>query len=150
MKALVIIVTIIGLGAVAGSIIVGRMVFDGKVVEKPYETGLIYDEIERAKSEMELEILNPVFRKGENELLFMIKDRKGNVPEESRIKLTVGRPYTASFDREYMVNLTGPATFRAKVDFPLYGYWDIRVSLTNNQKPVILEKRIFVEGGKEL
>ncbi len=50
MKTLIVAIVLIGLSSVAASIIVGSRMFDGTVTEKPYETGLMWDQIQR-KSE---------------------------------------------------------------------------------------------------
>jgi nitrogen fixation protein FixH len=155
MKVLVIIVTVIGLSAVAGSIIVGILVFDGKVVEHPYETGLIYDETERTKSEIKLEILNRGFHKGENQIVFTIKDRN-NMPiiqdskfkiqdsKSQQIKLVISRPSTTRYNREVPLVYVAEGKYRADVVFPLQGLWDLELKLMRNGKPVSLEKRVYV------
>lgn len=145
MKTLVIIVTIIGLSAVVGSIIVGRMVFEGKVVDKPYETGLRYDEMEKLRAELRLELINKEFHRGENEIIFLLKDSLGKPIAEPHLIFIISRPSTTTYDREYQISFIDSGKYKVKVDFPLYGYWDIRVNLTRNHKPVILEKRIYVK-----
>jgi nitrogen fixation protein FixH len=47
---IMIIVSILALAATLGAIFVGIRTFDGLVVEKPYETGLAWDEIQRQKA----------------------------------------------------------------------------------------------------
>ncbi|MFN3479927.1 MAG: FixH family protein [Thermodesulfovibrionales bacterium] len=145
MKTLVIIVTIIGLSVVIGSIIVGRMVFEGKVVDKPYETGLMYDEMEKAKEKLRFELLKNDFHTGENEIIFTLKDNLDGPITYPQLTLTITRPSTGAFDREYQANLIESGKYRAKVNIPFYGYWDIRLSIIWKQKPVILEKRIYVK-----
>lgn len=143
MKTLVIIVTIIGLSAVVGSIIVGRMVFEGKVVDKPYETGLRYDEIEKARTLFVFEILNKEFHRGDNDIIFTIKDTSGKVVTDTNVIFALSRPSTTVYDREYNVNLVG-SRYMAKVNIPLKGYWDVRIRFTMEGKPVVLEKRVYV------
>ncbi len=145
MKTLVIVVTIIGLSAVIGSIIVGKLMFDGKVVDAPYETGLRYDELEALKAELDLEILNKNLITGENELVFILKDKYGRPLTDPQITLIISRPSTTRYDREYPVSFAGEGRYSSKVLFPFYGYWDIKIRLSYNWKPVILEKRVYVE-----
>ena len=68
MKAALIIVTLIGLSAVIGAVIVGRSTFDGTVVDRPYERGLEYDAVQREKaaSGWSVHIATPSFRVGRN------------------------------------------------------------------------------------
>lgn len=144
MKTLVTVVTIIGLSAMIGSIIVGRMVFEGKVIDKPYETGLRYDEMEKAKAELSFKMVNKEFHKGENEIFFLLEDSLGRPVTEPHPVFIISRPATTIYDRQYKVSLVGQGKYMVKVDFPLYGYWDIRISITKEGKSVILEKRIYV------
>lgn len=145
MKTLVIVVTIIGLSAVIGSIIIGKLMFDGKVVDAPYETGLRYDELEALKAELALEILNKNLITGENELVFTLKDKYGRPITDPQITLIISRPYSTRDDREYPVSFAGEGRYSSKVQFPFYGYWDIKIRLIYNWKPVILERRVYVE-----
>lgn len=145
MKKLVIVVTIIGLSAVIVPIIVGKLMFDGKVVEAPYETGLRYDELEALKAELDLEFLNKNLITGENELVFTLRDKYGRPLTDPQITLIISRPSTTRYDREYPVSFAGEGRYSSKVLFPFYGYWDIKIGLIYNWKPVILEKRVYVE-----
>lgn len=52
MKVLIAAIAITGLSFVAGSIIVGSMVFQGTVNEKPYETGLLWDKVQKEASDL--------------------------------------------------------------------------------------------------
>ncbi len=144
MKALVIIVIIIGLSAVIGSIIVGKAVFDGKVVDMPYETGLAYDEIEKAKKELRFEVLNKELKVGMNEVLFTLKDNNDRPITDPQMVFMISRPSTTRYDSEFTYYFAGEGRYRAEVYFPLHGYWDIRLKLLRDWKPVIIEKRVYV------
>lgn len=50
MRIAIILICILALAATLGAIVVGMRTFDGLVVEKPYETGLAWDEIQRKKT----------------------------------------------------------------------------------------------------
>lgn len=50
MKILIIIVGIIGFSAVIGAVIFGMKTFDGLVVDKPYETGLLWDKMQKSRN----------------------------------------------------------------------------------------------------
>lgn len=145
MKTLVIIVTIIGLSAVIGSIIVGKSVFEGKVVDKPYEMGLRYDEIEKARASVIFEILNRRIHSGENDIVFTIKERDKQILDQQIEGLIISRPSTSVYDRRYPVNFVSPGRFSAKVNFPMHGYWDIKIVSRWDGKTVNLEKRVYVE-----
>jgi hypothetical protein len=50
MRTAIILICILALAATLGAIVVGIRTVDGLVVEKPYETGLAWDEIQRQKA----------------------------------------------------------------------------------------------------
>lgn len=143
MKTLVIIVTIIGLFAVIGSVIVGMMVFEGKVVDKPYETGLRYDELEKAKEELRFELLNTDFHVGSNDIIFILKDNLDKAITDSQLTLILSRPSTGLYDSEYKVDLIEPGRYRAKVNIPLKGHWDVKIRFLYKGQNLDLEKHIY-------
>ncbi len=143
MKALVVIVTIIGLSAVIGSIIVGKMVFEGKVVDKPYETGLRYDEMEKTKARFIFKLLNKEFHAGDNDIIFSIMDTSGIAVTDPHIILTLSRPSTTTYDREYRVNFIESGKYTARIRIPVAGYWDMKIRFIHDSQTVILEKRIY-------
>lgn len=149
MKTLVIVVIIIGLSAVMGSIIIGRFVFDGKVVDAPYETGLRYDEIEALRAQLNFDIENRNLSIGDNEIIFTLKDKYVRPITDPQIRLIISRPSTFAYDREYPVYFVESGKYKTRVQFPLHGYWDIKVSIIYNWKPVILEKRVYIEKDKK-
>lgn len=145
MKALVIIVTIIGLSAIVGSIIVGKMVFDGKVVDKPYEMGLRYDEMEREKEDLRFEILNRELYTGENVIIFTVSDIRNGYIKDQYVEFFISRPHTSKYDRKYKADLVESGRYKAKVLFPLFGYWDLKIKIKKDEKTVILEKKVYVK-----
>jgi len=50
MRTAIILICILALAATLGTVVVGMRTFDGLVVDKPYETGLAWDEIQRQKA----------------------------------------------------------------------------------------------------
>jgi len=50
MKFLIVSIMIIALSFIAGSIIVGSLMFENTVVKNPYETGLLWDKIQKEAS----------------------------------------------------------------------------------------------------
>src|SRR5919108_6547317 len=48
---ILVIISILALSATIGALIVGMRSFEGLVVEKPYETGLAWDELQKQKKE---------------------------------------------------------------------------------------------------
>lgn len=145
MKILVTLVIIIGLSAIVGSIFIGKIVFDGKVVENPYETALRYDETMALRSKLILEMENRRLSVGENDIIFILSDSLGMPITDPKIKLMISRPYTTAYDKEYHVSMIEKGKYRAKIRFPLYGHWDIMIKFNYEQRHVNLKKRIYVE-----
>lgn len=149
MKILIIMVVIIGVAAVAGSIFVGVQSFDGIVTEHPYETGLMWDEIQRKKDEFgwSVEIANRDLRTGGNDLEISVMDRNGKPVTGSSVSVMISRPSTSTYDKHVKSIQTGKGVFISPVTFPLFGYWDIEVNVTRAGENLLFEKRIYVEKG---
>ncbi len=144
MKILIVLVIIAGLSTVVGSIIVGSLLFDGKVTERPYEEGLEYDNIEKMRSELTLNLLTEDLLKGENEIIFSIYHERLPVTDLT-LNFILSRPGTVRYDRRFMVEYIKPGLYRTRVSFPEYGYWDIKIKMVWQWKDVTLMKRVFVK-----
>ena len=147
MKLLLIIVSIIGLGAVIGSVVVGTRTFEGTIVEKPYEQGLAYDAIhhEREASGWNVEILNKELTSGTNDILLSVTDRNRKPLADAVISLSISRLASRGFDKTYKAAKTEKGQFIAKADLPAYGYWTASVQVTEKGKSITFEKTLFAE-----
>ena len=101
MKSLLAAVTLIGLSAVAAAVFVGLGVFDGEVVDDPYERGIAWDEERRrrAASGLETSIAPGPFRKGQNDIVFRLSGVKGQPVKDRRASLSPGKsrgPFTTA------------------------------------------------------
>lgn len=150
MKTLLIIVSIIGLAAVIGAIVVGRNTFDGIVVDKPYERGLAYDaaQKERETSGWVVDIVDPSPVAGRNELIISATDRNGNPLTDAEMSLTISRPSSATYDRTYAAVRTTKGQFRAEIELPLYGHWDVKIRVKADGKDITFERKVFAAQGK--
>jgi nitrogen fixation protein FixH len=149
MKSLIIIVTVIALSAVIGSLIVGKKVFDGTVEEKPYEQGLLWDKIRSSKYESgwSAVVNNRKFNKGENEVSISVFDKYGKPLSDASVSILVSRPSTTAYDINYETLRRSDKSYAAKVDFPLFGYWDLKIKVAKKGESVIFEERIFAKEG---
>ncbi len=147
MKALISIVVIIGLAAVAGSIIVGVNSFNGTVTENPYEEGLRWDEMHRRESEpgWTAGIRNVLYRTGGNDMVISVSDNYGNPLEDAAVSVITGRSATSKYDRTFNAAAAGDGLFSAEVTFPVYGYWDVTIVVVQNPDTMRFQKKIFVE-----
>jgi nitrogen fixation protein FixH len=147
MKSLIIIVTIIALSAVIGSVIVGKKVFDGTVEGNPYEQGLLWDKIRSNKYESgwSAVVNNKKINKGENEISISVFDKYGKPLSDASVSLVISRPSTTAHDRNYETLRRSDNSYAAKIYFPLFGYWDLKIKVVKKRESVIFEERIFAE-----
>ena len=147
MKTLIIAVTIIALSAVVGSVIVGKKVFDGTVEEKPYEQGLLWDKIRNNKygSGWSAVINNRKIKTGDAEVSISVFNKYGKPLSDASVSLVVRRPSTTAYDRNYETVRHSDNSYAAKVYFPLFGYWDLKIKVAKKGESVIFEERIFAE-----
>jgi nitrogen fixation protein FixH len=149
MKTLIVVVTLIGLAAVLGAIVVGTRSFEGVVVEKPYETGLLWDAAEKEKAAIgwKVELRTKMFRPGENQTVLQVFDKDGNPLSGAEVSVVVSRPSTNAYDRVYSAAGLSGGIYETPVQLPLFGHWDLRVSVTSNGKTAVFHERIFAERG---
>ncbi|MBA4372827.1 MAG: hypothetical protein C0402_08170 [Thermodesulfovibrio sp.] len=147
MKKIIVFVTLAALAAVVGAIVVGSRNFEGLVTDRPYETGITWDKTRNDKiaSGWDVVITPGDFQVGDSELLLRITDRKGNPLADSAVAVRLSRPHTNASDSAVATRKTGPGLFSAAVNFPAYGYWDIKMTVSGEGKSVSFDKRIFVK-----
>ncbi|MBI5098323.1 MAG: FixH family protein [Nitrospirae bacterium] len=147
MKILIITITVVVLSAVIATIIIGKQTFDGTVEEKPYEQGLLWDKIRSNKYESgwSAVINNRKFKKGDDVVSISVFDKYGKPLSDASVFLVVSRPSTTTYDRNYETMRRSDNSYAAKVYFPLFGYWDIKITVAKKGESVIFEERIFAE-----
>ncbi|MBI5848068.1 MAG: FixH family protein [Nitrospirae bacterium] len=145
MKLLLIVVSIIGLSAVIGAVVIGTRTFDGTVVDRPYERGLAYDAAhhEKEASGWRLDVLNPSFTTGKNDIRFLLTDRNGTPLSDVEIALSISRPSSKDYDKTYAAAKTEQGQYTANADLPLYGYWDAKVQVRDSSRSITFERTLF-------
>ncbi|MGE5808831.1 MAG: FixH family protein [Nitrospirota bacterium] len=140
-------VCILALAATIGTIIVGTRSFEGIVVDKPYETGLAWDETERQKAKLgwKVDVEGTRFRTGENELIIDAVDRRGKPLEDAVVTATVSRPSTRDLDKTYAAVRQKSGRYRALVVFPLYGAWDITIDVSRDNDRGVYRNTVYAE-----
>ena len=149
MKTWLVIITAIGLLAVAGAVIIGMKSFDGTVTDHAYEKGLAWDDIQREKAELgwNAEISSQQFVTGSNELILTLTDRDNAPLLNAEVFLAISRPSSKEHHRELEVVKGGEGSFRSTVTFPLFGYWDINIKVVRDGHDIFFIKRVYVEKG---
>ena len=147
MRLFIIAVVLMGLSAVAGSIIVGSRSYDGVVVEKPYETGISWDQRrhENEATGWRVDILNSRFTMGKNEIVVSAKDAEGNELKDAEVSVVVSRPSTRAYDATFKALWSPEGIYKTAVSFPVYGYWDLKVGILKEGKSYNFEKRVYAE-----
>src|SRR5512146_1356947 len=145
--AILVTVCILALAATIGTITVGTRSFEGIVVDKPYETGLAWDEAERQKAKLgwKVDVEGTRFRTGENELIIDAVDRSGKPLADAVVTATVSRPSTRDLDKTYAAVRQKSGRYRALIVFPLYGAWDITIDVSRGNDRGVYRKTVYAE-----
>ncbi len=149
MRTTIILICILALAATIGTIIVGTRSFEGIVIEKPYEAGLAWDETRQRKAKLGWTVTVQVspLRTGGNELLIGAYDRNRAPVADAVVSVTVSRPSTKAYDKSYQTVRQADGRYRAAVDFPLYGNWDVLVEVVRDKEHTSFKNAFFVEKG---
>ncbi|HXX82148.1 MAG TPA: FixH family protein [Thermodesulfovibrionales bacterium] len=141
------IVIIVALAAVVTVVIVGSRSFEGIVVDKPYERGLSWDREQRERTESGLNVTlkNKTFKVGRNDLAIEVTDREQKPVLDAEVILTVSRPSTNAYDMTYRLAVSKKGMFSAPVELPLYGHWDLHITIVRNGQNLLFQQKIFVE-----
>ena len=147
MKSIIIFSVIAALTAVAGTIVVGINTFDGTVTEHPYERGLEWDRLQQTKAELgwTLNINNNRIKTGRSDLIFKLNDKSGLPLDASNVSVAISRPSSNVYDKHYETEKLRNGTFKATPNFPLFGYWDLKISVTKDSDHLTLEKSIYIK-----
>ena len=145
MKLTLTIVTLIGIVAVVGAIVVGIMSFDGVVVEHPYERGLEWDRENalREASGLDVRVLSSELPKREASIEFIVRHKDGTA-YEGPVELVLTRPETSALDQNYTPSALGGGKFAAKVELPREGAWVLEVLLNSSGNTVAFRRNVNV------
>ena len=149
MRTTIIIVCILAFTATIGTIIVGTSSFEGIVVEKPYEAGLAWDEMNKRKTQLGWTVTlgKTPLRTGRNELQVAVFDRNNTRLADADVIVTLSRPSTRAYDKQYQTVRQADGSYQAAVDIPLYGNWDVLIDVVSNKDRAGFRIAIFAEKG---
>lgn len=147
MRTLLVFIALTAVGAVIGAIVVGSMVFDGTVVEDPYEQGIAWDEVRKRReaSGLTVTLAASSYRRGRNDVVVEVSTRPGDPVGEDDLSLRVSRPSSADYDRTYGAARQEDGRYGAVVDLPLRGSWEITVLVDRGGAPLEFPREIYVE-----
>ncbi|MDA8082505.1 MAG: FixH family protein [Nitrospiraceae bacterium] len=146
MKALIVFVTAVALTAVIGAIVIGSRSFEGIVTKHPYETGIAWDRTrhERIESGWGVRINGESIHTGDVSLPITVTDRENHALTGAAVTVTLSRPASAAYDATYAAVESVPGIYTAAARFPLYGYWDVKITVSHDKKRVSFDKRLYI------
>jgi nitrogen fixation protein FixH len=130
-----------------GTIVVGSRQFDGVVTERPYETGLTWDEARKEQQRLgwKITIQERTFKKGNNDMSLAIQQRDGKPLEKATVHLTISRPASRHYDHIYEARQLENGRYAVSVDLPLFGYWDFRYDIRQGKERMEHQERIYAQ-----
>jgi len=148
MRTLIILVCIIAVAATIGTVFVGRHSFEGIVVDKPYETGLTWDAIQKNRENLawKTDVQQATFKTGRNDLIVTVLGKDGLPLANAQVRVKVSRPSTQAYDRTYQTMQRSDGSYQGSIDLPLYGNWDLIIDVSRNADRTSFKKSIFAEG----
>lgn len=150
MKIFILIISLIIMSITATTVIVGINNFSGVVVDDSYKAGLLWDKTRNKKAMLgwNVEFKNNVFNVGKNKVMFSLFDSNGLPLNDAIVSLTVSRPATYKYDRDYNSIKIKDNIYIANIDLPLHGLWDLMLKVTRNENNVVFKKRIYADEEK--
>jgi nitrogen fixation protein FixH len=146
MKALVAAVALVGVASVAGPIWVAVRTAEETVTPAPYATGLHFDRDRHLREALgwEVAVAEAGLHAGDCALAVTVAGRDRSPLGGAAVSVTVGRPGPDGSDRTYPAAPDGEGRWLARVRFPGYGHWDLRVTVSRGRDSATYEKHVYV------
>ncbi len=132
LTVIIVLVCVFALAATIGTIVIGSRSFEGTVVDKPYETGLAWDEARRKRESLgwSAVLQEAMYKTGKNDLIVIVRDKNGSPLSDAVVSIAISRPSTRAFDRTYRTVARPNGRYRAAIDLPLYGSWEVTIDVS--------------------
>jgi nitrogen fixation protein FixH len=85
------------------------------------------------------------FTTGNNDITISVMNKLKEPLKNTNISLMISRPSTTVYDSDVQAVKLKEGFYRANIDFPLFGYWDIAIEVRQERESLPFKKRIFVE-----
>jgi nitrogen fixation protein FixH len=150
MKILITLVSIFVVAFTVVTIVVGSRNFDGVVVDKPYETGLAWDETQEQKTKLgwTVSFKENKYRMGANDVLITVRDKAGRILRSPAVNVSISRPETVRYDKTYAAVLQPDGNISASIDLPARGNWTLIVSIRQGNDQAEFTYPIFAESNR--
>jgi len=153
MKAVIAVVSALGLGAVVGAVVVGTRSFEGTVVDHPYEHGLSWDRdhARRRDSGLEVRLRDAAFPAGSGRAAFTISGAAADSLGDRDVSVRVRRPESGEHQRETPARRQPDGSWEAPVLLPMAGRWELAVIVAHPDGVIEFPAAIVVSnaGGRE-
>jgi len=144
-RTLIAFIAFIAIGVTIATILVGSRSFEGTVVEHPYESGLAWDQVHQDKARLgwHVSLLGLPYKTGKNDIEFSVLDKNGRPLSDAMVTVALSRPATSAQDRTYPARRAKDGHYRVSVDFPQFGYWDVRVEVKQKGEKCTFVEKIY-------
>lgn len=121
---------------------------DGLVEKNYYQKGLHYDDVIQAKKRQaelgwSFELMAPA-KAGTAPLEVRLTDAKGEPLVGKQVAAALRRPAQKGYDLDVTLEEVQPGTYRAEVQLPLQGLWDLKTEVRDAQDQATFESRFTV------
>ncbi len=117
----------------------------GVVKDRTFERGLAYNEtVAAAEASEALGWKSALDLKAGSALTFTLADRNGRPISGADVTVSVRRPTRAGLDFEVSLAEAATGDYRAAIDFPEKGQWDLRVFVRWKQQDYQHSQRVIV------
>jgi nitrogen fixation protein FixH len=146
MKALVAAVMLAGLAAVAGTIWIAILTAEETVTPAPYAAALHFDHDRHLREALgwEVAVAEAGLHAGDCALAVTVAGPDRSPLGGATVSVSVGRPGPDGSDRSYPAAPDGEGRWLARVHFPGYGHWDLRVTVSRGQDSASYERHVYV------
>jgi len=148
---IIVLTCILAMAATIGTIIVGSRSFEGTVVDKPYETGLAWDEERRNQESLGWSVVlqKATYKTGKNDLIGMVHDKNGAPISDAVVSVVVSRPSTRAFDNTHRAVVQPNGRYRTEIDLPLYGNWGVVIDVSRKKERTTFNRLISADKDKQ-
>lgn len=146
--ALIVIVFGVNAGMVATAVVTNPGLVDDNYYERGRDHERAYQERQAQRSalawQVSLDLPERVIAGRTGIFSFNAADSYGNAISGADVKLTAYRPSDATADFTVTLPETGPGHYRAEVNLPLKGIWDLKIQMVRGEDQWDLSRRVSV------
>lgn len=119
--------------------------FTGLAVSAPYKQGLAYNRVLAAQAQQDaLGWRLELARSPQGDLVLLARDAAGDALEDLRLTAQLVRPVEPLPAVAVVFTAEGGGRYRAAIDVPRSGQWDVQLDAVNPAGRFYLRQRIFV------